>query len=93
METKETKLTATQLARSLSDVLNRVQYKGERFTVERNGRPVATLIPAEVQPKKATVGDLIELFNTLPRPDSALADDLEAIQAAQPLAETPEWPS
>ncbi len=51
METKETKLTATQLARSLSDVLNRVQYKGERFIVDRNGRPVATLGPAQADQK------------------------------------------
>ncbi len=34
---KELRLSATQLAHSLSDVLNRVQYNGERFTVERNG--------------------------------------------------------
>ena len=92
METKETKLTATQLARSLSDVLNRVQYKGERFIVERNGRPVATLEPVQADLKKATVGDLIELINRLPTPDEDFADDLEAIQAAQPPAEFHEWP-
>ncbi len=92
METKETKLTATQLARSLSDVLNRVQYKGERFIVERNGRPVATLGPAQADQATRTVGDLIELINQLPTPDEDFADDLEAIQASQPPAEFHEWP-
>ena len=33
----ETRITPTELARSLSDVLNRVRYRGERFRIERNG--------------------------------------------------------
>ena len=41
----ETKITATDLAKSLSDVLNRVRYRGERFLVERNGEPVAAVLP------------------------------------------------
>ena len=41
----ETTITATELSRSLSDILSRVRYKGETFIVERNGVPVATLAP------------------------------------------------
>jgi prevent-host-death family protein len=94
-ETKDamaTKLTATQLARTLSDVLNRVEYRGERFTIERNGRVVAVLEPA-APVKRATVADLIEIFNKYPEPDPELADILEAIQAEQEPLKMPEWPS
>lgn len=92
MDTKETTLTATQLARSISDILNRVEYRGERFTVERHGRVVATLEPA-VSVKRATVGDLIEIANSLPGPDPELADILEAVQAEQQPLKIIEWPS
>ncbi|MFN0071262.1 MAG: type II toxin-antitoxin system prevent-host-death family antitoxin [Chloroflexota bacterium] len=39
----ETKITATELARNLSDVLNRARYRGEHFIVERNGEPIVTI--------------------------------------------------
>ena len=42
-----TKITATELARNLSDILNRVRYKGESFIVERNGEVVGELAPAK----------------------------------------------
>ncbi len=41
----ETTITATELSRSLSDILSRVRYKGETFIVKRNGEHVATLAP------------------------------------------------
>ena len=87
----ETTITATQLAKSLSDVLNRVRYRGERFIVQRNGETIATIIPAQDRPGttwaefRARVGDL-------EMPGDGFADDLEAIQAAQGNAEMPEWP-
>jgi prevent-host-death family protein len=87
----ETKISATDLARNLSDVLNRVRYRGERFVVERNGDPVASLGPASAP--GITVGELIARLGDLPLPGEGFADDLEAIQAAQPKAEFPEWPS
>jgi hypothetical protein len=36
---------------------------------------------------------LAKLLHDVPRPDDKFADDLEAIQASQPLAGKPEWPS
>ena len=36
-----TVVTATELAKNLSDILNRVKYKGERCEVRRNGETVA----------------------------------------------------
>ena len=41
----EHRISATELARRLGDVLGRVRYLGHSFIVERNGDPVARLVP------------------------------------------------
>ena len=87
----ETRITATELAKSLSDILNRVRYRGERFVIERNGEPIASLAPSA--PVGITMGELAALLANLPRPDEGFVDDLEAIQASQPKASIPEWPN
>lgn len=88
----ETKITATDLAKSLSDVLNRVRYRGERFVVERNGEAVAAVLPV-AGVRGVSVGELFERLRTISMPDEGFADDLEEIQATQPKVEFPEWPS
>jgi antitoxin (DNA-binding transcriptional repressor) of toxin-antitoxin stability system len=87
----ETKITATELAKNLSDILNRIRYRGERFVVERNGEPVASLAPISAPPG-ITVQEFLDRLGHLELPGDGFADDLEAIQAAQPKAEFPEWP-
>ncbi len=87
----ETLITATELSRGLSDVLNRVKYKGERFIVQRNGETIATIEPA-AKPPGITVEELIAEIGNLPMPGDGFADDLEAVQAEQGVAELPEWP-
>jgi prevent-host-death family protein len=52
-----TTITATELSKNLSDILNRVRYRAERFTVVRNGEPIAVLGPADV-PSRVTLRDL-----------------------------------
>jgi prevent-host-death family protein len=37
-------ISAMQLRASIGDVLNRIQYRGERVVVERKGEPVAAII-------------------------------------------------
>lgn len=47
-ETPEAPLIAAEVARrQFGDLLNRIGYLGERFTITRNGKPVATLAPIE----------------------------------------------
>lgn len=87
-----TTITTTELATNLADILGRVRDRGEQFVVERDGEPVATLAPIKATPR-ATIGDFFELVRKLGLPDEAFAGDLEAIQANQPKAEFPEWPS
>lgn len=42
-----TTVSAMEMRQSFGALLNRVQYGGERITVERQGKPVATLISWE----------------------------------------------
>jgi prevent-host-death family protein len=88
----ESSITATALAKNLSDVLNRIRYRGERFVVERNGEPVAALMPVKANPR-VTVGELFERIRRIGWPDDQFPDDLEAIQASQPRVGSPKWPS
>jgi antitoxin (DNA-binding transcriptional repressor) of toxin-antitoxin stability system len=87
-----TRIRATDLARNLSDILNRIAYQGERFVVERNGQVIAEIGPAE-RPGHTTVGELYELLGRLNRPDEDFARDLEDVQANQGKGEYREWPS
>jgi antitoxin (DNA-binding transcriptional repressor) of toxin-antitoxin stability system len=78
----ETRVTPTELAKSLSDILNRVQYLQERFLIERNGGPIAALIPASLAPGSGiTMGQLGALLMELALPGEGFAEDLEASQA------------
>ena len=86
----ETRVQATELARSLSDVLNRVRYKGERFVIERNGQPVAHLGPVEQQ-SEPTLGDLMKILERFPPLDEDFAADVEAVQSSQPKIGLPPW--
>ena len=87
----EAHLSATDLARSLSDVLNRVRYRGETFIIERNGEPVAALTPPVPTPG-CTLADLVSRLGDLDLPGEGFADDLEAIQSSQPTENAIKWP-
>lgn len=78
----ETTITATELSRRLSDVLNRVKYRGEHFVVERNGEVLARLAPAG-EPPGITIDELVARVGDLNMPRDGYADSLEAVQARQ----------
>jgi len=40
-------ISAMQLRTSIGDVLNRIEYKGDRVMIERKGTPVAAMIGVE----------------------------------------------
>ena len=85
----DTTITATELSKSLSDILSRVKYKGERFIIQRNGEPVAVLEPAA--PVLGTpLREIVTRLKGLRMPGEGFADDLEAIQAEQqPIGDSP----
>ena len=86
-----THISATALARSLSDVLNRVKYRGEEFVIERGGEVIARLTAATAW-RDLTAADLVRLVGDIPVPADGFADDLEALRAAQGEVRDP-WPS
>ncbi len=86
----ETRISATEFARRLSDVLSRARYRGERFVVERGGETVAILEPPTGAVRPITLRELAERLRNM-RPDEGFADDLEAIQAEQSVPEPPSW--
>jgi antitoxin (DNA-binding transcriptional repressor) of toxin-antitoxin stability system len=68
-------LSATQAARTFSDLLNRVRYRGEAFVIERGGEPVCEISP--VKPPRFTGADLAALLRSLPKPDAGFWDAVE----------------
>ena len=77
----ENRISATELARRLGDVLGRIRYRGESFTIERNGTPVARLTPVR-ESQSATVGEAFAAWKDALGSDPRLADDLERVGAA-----------
>ena len=86
------KISATEAARNLSDLLSRVRYRGERFTIVRGGEEVATLVPTTGSPR-VTLGELRRSLAALTAPDQDFVRDLERIRAEQPPAEPSSWRS
>lgn len=85
-------MSATEAARTFSDLLNRVRYRGESFIVERGGTPVCRITPAG--PPRFTLAELTHLLEALPQPDPGYLDAVEAVSRHQPhaSAESP-WES
>ncbi len=60
-------ISATDLAWSVPEVLNRVLYRGERFLVQRAGTTVAFLRPYQVT-KSVPLGDVVTQLRDLVSP-------------------------
>ncbi len=77
----ETRISATDLARGLGDVLGRIRYRNESFIVERNGVPVARLVPVPGASPGA-VGAALNAWRAGAAADRAFADSLARVRAA-----------
>ena len=84
----EGRISATDLARRLGDILGRVRYRGQSFVVERNGDQVARLVPV---PGKATAMPRAALTSwcRAGEPDAGFADDLERVGRADRPPKSP----
>ena len=71
-------MTATEVARSFSDVLNRVA-SGEEIEVTRNGAVVAVLSPSRTA-RMLSPEHMKEFFATAPPLDDDFLADVEAIR-------------
>lgn len=81
------RITITHLARNLADVVNRVFYRGERFTVVRGDRAVVELVPT---PRGRRLGDLNDILGRIPRlgPEEAAALEKD-LAASRTILEPP----
>ncbi len=71
----KSRISATQAARTFSDLLNRVHYRGEEFVIECGGEPICTISP--VKPLSCMGADIAVLLHSLPKPDAAFWDSVE----------------
>ena len=87
----EHRISATELARRLGDVLGRVRYRGDSFLVERNGDAVARLTPLP-EGSPTSLREALAVWRAAGEPEPAFADDLERVGAADRPPEDP-WAS
>jgi hypothetical protein len=87
----EIRITATELARKLGDVLGRIRYRSESFVVERNGEAVARILPMATA-TAGVVGDGLRAWREVGQGDERFADDLESVNRADRPPRNP-WAS
>jgi antitoxin (DNA-binding transcriptional repressor) of toxin-antitoxin stability system len=58
-------ISATEAARHFSDLLNKVGFRGERYTIARGGKAIARLTPVTSQITRR-LGELPDLLRKLP---------------------------
>ena len=91
MRGMEHRISATRLSRKLGAVLGRVRYRGDSFVVERNGDPVARVVPVPGR-HPATLREAMEAWRAAGPTEPRLADDLERVGRADRPPENP-WGS
>ncbi len=82
----EKHISATDAVREFSELLNRVKFRGERYIIERSGKPVARIEPTDPSPRRRTLIELGGLLDELPRLGNELesfAADIEVIRKEQ----------
>jgi antitoxin (DNA-binding transcriptional repressor) of toxin-antitoxin stability system len=87
----EHRISATELARTLGDVLARVRYRGDTFVVERNGDPVARVSPV-VEGSPTSLREAFAAWRAAGPPDPELADALELVNRLDQPPDDP-WAS
>jgi prevent-host-death family protein len=83
-------MTATEAARSFSEVLNRVA-SGEEVEVTRSGAAVAVIAPPKARLLSAE--RFRELIESAPRPDEDFAEDLRELRRSVGPPAEPPWHS
>ena len=82
----EKHITATEAVRRFSEILNSVNYRGERYVVMRGKKAVADIAPHAEGAGQKTLGELKALVERLPRlRDKKFARDVARVVEKQPL--------
>jgi antitoxin (DNA-binding transcriptional repressor) of toxin-antitoxin stability system len=85
----KSRISATEAARSFSELMNRVRYRGESFIVERGGKPMCEILP--VQPQKFSGAEFVRLLRSLPKPDKEYLAVVEEVTTRQPTVAESGW--
>jgi prevent-host-death family protein len=85
----KSRISATEAARSFSELMNRVRYHGESFVVERNGKPICEILPA--RPPSFSGAELASLLRSLPKPDEEYLALVEELIAKRPTVAKSGW--
>ncbi len=75
-------IRATDLARNLGDVLSKVRYRHDSFVIERNGKPVARVVPVAGAAGDVTVAEALSVWTNGAAADPTFADDLATVDAS-----------
>lgn len=86
MSDRPTTISVAEAKRRFADVLGAVRYRGQRFVVERNGTPMAALVPLSdlprlPAPERAGFLRLVGAFDDAPE----LADAVAAAVLDRPV--------
>lgn len=88
-----TRISATDVVRNFSELLNNIKYRGDRYTIMRGGKPAASLVPVEGNVKGIRLSDLRDIVSTLPHiddSDTTFEADVMAAAKSQPYMPEPQ---
>ncbi len=85
------RLSATEVARSFSSILNRVA-EGDEIEITRNGQTVAVIGPPKRRKRFLSPQELRELMKSLPPVDEDFAGDVKEARRSLGPPES-HWPS
>jgi prevent-host-death family protein len=88
-------INATEAARSFSDIINSVKYKGESYTIVRGGKPAAVIVPVHAATYGRVLKELPAIIHNLPKlgkdAENFLRDVEEGFKVQPSLPEMTEW--
>jgi hypothetical protein len=84
-------VSATHAARSFSELLDRVCYRGESFVIERGGELVCEM--SRVKPPHFTGADFLTLAHSLPKPDPRFWKAVKEATTQKPTIPESPWGS
>lgn len=70
-------ISATEVVRDFSTILNKIKFGGERYIIKRSGKSVARIIPVQYEKQMTSLKDLKRLLEQLPK----LGDDLDSFSS------------
>jgi prevent-host-death family protein len=98
MSERLTQISVAEAKRRFADVLGTVRYQGRRYVVERNGTPMAALVPladvqgTDMESERSGFLALVGAFADEPRYSESLSDTVRSrdAQRSRPAPRLPE---